>query len=181
MSKIGRKPISIGDVKVEIKGQELFFKGKLGSGSHVLPLGLTYTLSEDGKQIKIVCSEKEKELNQLWGLHRALLANELIGVEKGFEQDLIITGLGFKGALAGSKIIFSLGYSHKIDFEIPKGISVEIDKTGQLLKVKGSDRELVGHVCSRIKMLRKTEPYKGTGIKLAQETIFRKAGKTKSA
>ncbi|MGB8468216.1 MAG: 50S ribosomal protein L6 [Candidatus Babeliales bacterium] len=181
MSKIGRKPILIGNTRVEIKGQEIHIKGKSGELVHVLPQGLSAELINEGTHIKIMCTDASGDLNAAWGLHRALIANEIIGMDKGFEQDLIITGLGFKGVLSGTKIVFSLGYSHKIDFDLPKGVSVDIDKTGQLLKVKGADKEQVGLVCSQIKKLRPTEPYKGTGIKLAQEVIFRKAGKTKSA
>jgi large subunit ribosomal protein L6 len=179
MSKIGRKPIGLGNVKVEIIGQEIKYEGKDGSGVHILPKDFHAELIDNS--IKITCANITRENKVLWGLHRALLANEIKGADTGFEQELIITGLGFKGVLAGNKIIFSLGYSHKIDVPLPHGITVAIDKTGQIIKVKGSDKQQVGEICSSIRALRPPEPYKGTGIKLAGETILRKAGKTKSA
>lgn len=179
MSKIGRKPIDIKNVQVEVKGQEVHYKGKSGSGIHVLP-GCLRAEIED-KKLNILCDDLSGQNKTLWGLHRALLANKIIGVEKGFERELNITGLGYKGSLSGNKIIFSLGYSHKIEFPLPPQITVEIDKTGQIIKIKGSDKETVGRVADRIKKLRPPEPYKGTGIKLANETIIRKAGKAKAA
>ena len=106
-----------------------------------------------------------------------LLANELEGSEKGFSQKILISGLGYKGILKGKKITFSLGYSHKIDFDIPEGISVEIDKTGQKITVSGVDKQKVGFVCSQIRALRPVEPYKGRGIKLENEVVHRKGGK----
>ncbi len=181
MSKIGRKPIDLESVQVEVKGQEVHYKGNNASGLHVLPDVLYAELVGDGKQLKIICDNPTRENKTLWGLHRALLANEITGAGKGFEQALKITGLGYKGILSGNKIIFSLGFSHKIDFPVPDGISIEIDKTGQNIKVKGVSRHQVGAVSSEIRALRPPEPYKGTGIKLAEEIIMRKAGKTKAA
>ena len=179
MSKIGRKPIDLKGVKVELKENKVFYSGTKATGVHELPSALSAEVTE-GK-IKLNSVEKSQENNKLWGLHRALLANEIEGAGVGFTQKIIITGLGFKGILNGNKIDFSLGYSHKINFPIPDGITIEIDKTGQVIVVKGYNKELVGHVCSKIKALRPTEPYKGTGIKLDKEVILRKAGKTKSA
>ncbi len=185
MSKIGRKPIMLGKVQAEVKGQEVHVKGAKGSGVLVLPDMLTATV-RDGF---VVIAPKEgiekkrgrRELNQAWGLARALLANTIKGANAEFEKKLQIIGLGFKAALSGSTMVFSLGYSHKIDFPLPKGVSVDIDKTGQLLTFKSTDKELVGHVCSMVRALRLPEPYKGTGIKLATEVIARKAGKAKAA
>jgi large subunit ribosomal protein L6 len=109
-----------------------------------------------------------------------LLANELGGAAQEFEKMIEINGLGYKAALAGKKMIFALGYSHKIEKDIPEGISVEIDKSGQKVKVKSSDRFLVGQFCSEVRSLRLPEPYKGKGIKLQTEVIRRKtAGKGK--
>jgi large subunit ribosomal protein L6 len=115
----------------------------------------------------------------LWGLHRALLANKITGADKKFEKELRIVGLGFKAVAAGSKLQFTLGYSHKIDFELPKEVSIEIDKTGQILMARSADKEVLGHVCSKIRSLRLPEPYKGTGIQYATEKIRRKVGKKK--
>lgn len=183
MSKIGRKPIHIGSVQVEIKGQEVHYKGPKSSGVHVLPDVLTAQLED--KQLKIEVRKGVKkpvrEINRVWGLHRALLSNEVTGAASEFEKKIQIIGLGYKAAATGDKLVFSLGYSHKIDFELPKAVSVDIDRTGQLLTFKSANKELLGHVCSKVKALRLPEPYKGTGIKLAEEVLLRKAGKAKSS
>ncbi len=179
MSKIGRRPINSKDVQIDIKGQEVHFKGKKSSGVHVLPSEIKAELADD--TIVLTTDLRSSDGNRIWGLNRALLANKIIGANIGFEQKLIITGLGFKAVLTGNKLVFSLGYSHKIDFELPAGITVDIDKTGQILIVKGSDKMMVGQVCSHIRGLRPPEPYKGTGIKLEHEVLIRKAGKTKSS
>ena len=159
MSKIGRKPIDLETVQVEVNGQEVHYKGKnVSAGVHVLPDVLGAELVSDGKQLKIICDNPTRENKTLWGLHRALLANEIIGAGKGFEKELKITGLGYKGVLSGNKIIFSLGFSHKIDFPLPEGISVEINNTGQNIKVKGVSKHQVGAVSSEIRAVRPPEP-----------------------
>jgi large subunit ribosomal protein L6 len=109
------------------------------------------------------------------------LAIKIKGVENGFEQGMKIVGLGFKAQLSGKKLIFTLGYTHKIDFDLPEGISVEVDKTGQILTFKSHDKFLLGDVCDRVRSFRKPEPYKGTGVMKNNEVIARKAGKTKVA
>lgn len=186
MSKIGRKPIDIGSATVEIKGQEIHYSGKKKQGVYVLPKELQAQL--DGKMLTLTVSkesalnDKQKStLNRVWGLHRALLANEIKGAQEEFAKGIHINGLGFKAALSGSKVTFTLGYSHKIELELPTGVSLEIDKTGQKLVFKSSDKELVGQVCSKVRSFRVPEPYKGTGIKYDTEVITRKAGKTKAA
>ncbi len=179
MSKIGRRPIDVDNIQITIDGQNVSYKGKLDSGVYTLPSGLSAQLV-DGK-VKISSSLDPKEGNRIWGLHRALLTNKLIGASKGFAQGVKIVGLGFKGIVKGKVLELSLGYSHKIDYELPQGVTVEVDKTGQLLTVKGSDKELVGSACSYIRSLRPPEPYKGTGILVNDEVILRKAGKTKSS
>jgi large subunit ribosomal protein L6 len=186
MSKIGRKPIALGKIQVDVKGQEVHVKGAKHSGVQVLPDILTAVV-RDGSLVLMPKEGLEKktsrrgELNQVWGLQRALLSNKIHGANADFEKKLQIVGLGFKAALSGGAMVFSLGYSHKIDFALPNGVSVDIDKTGQFLTFKSSDKELLGHVCSMVRALRLPEPYKGTGIKLATEVIARKAGKTKAA
>ncbi|MDP3889422.1 MAG: 50S ribosomal protein L6 [bacterium] len=180
MSKIGRKPIDISGVKIEVKNQEIHFKGSKNSGVFVLPEELGIELSGE-KSLKIVGKQKSREVNRVWGLQRALLANKIKGATTEFVKELEIIGLGFKATKAGSNLVFSLGYSHKIDFELPKEVTIDIDKTGQKLTLKSFDKELLGKVCSQIKSLRLPEPYKGTGIKLKEETLRRKAGKTKAA
>lgn len=179
MSKIGRKPIDISNITVEIKGNEVHYKGKKSTGVYVLPQQLNVVVED--KKLRLVAAKKGGDTNLVWGMHRALLANQLIGSDKGFERQVRIVGLGFKAAASGSKIQFSLGYSHKIDYTLPAAVTVEIDKTGQLLTFKSTDKTVLGAVCSEVRALRPPEPYKGTGIQYAGEVILRKAGKAKSA
>jgi large subunit ribosomal protein L6 len=179
MSKIGRKPIDIQGVKVEFKDHVLSYKGAKASGTLTLPDVLEVEIN--GDSLKLVSKERNRDANRVWGLHRALLFNAITGARQEFEYKIQIVGLGFKAKQAGSKIEFSLGYSHKIDFDLPKEVSVVIDKSGQNLSFKSADKELLGLVCSQVRELRKPEPYKGTGIKFEDEVLFRKAGKTKSA
>jgi len=179
MSKIGRKPIALGNVQVDIKGQEVHFKSSKSSGIYALPLELQANVED--KFLTLTPARKSRDINRVWGLHRALLANQLQGASTGFERKLIINGLGFKAVVSGSKIVFSLGFSHKIDFDLPKEVTAEVDKTGQQLTLKSINKEIVGQVASSIRALRPPEPYKGTGIKTAEEVIVRKAGKTKSS
>lgn len=183
MSKIGRKPINISGVQVEIKEQQVHYKGSKSTGTYQVPAELSVRL-EDGVLLLGINADntkKVRDINRIWGLHRSLLANDIQGASKEFERQIKITGLGFKGVLSSGKVLFSLGYSHKIDFVIPKGVSIDIDKTGQLLTVRSADRELTGLVVSNIEKLRPTEPYKGTGIKEATKFVFRKPGKAKSS
>ncbi len=178
MSKIGRKPIKLEDVKVTINDQEISYTGKHASGSHVLPSALKATVT--GQELLLGLNGVSREGNCLWGLHRALLANKIQGAHKPFERQVQVVGLGFKAISKGDKIEFSLGYSHKIDFVLPKNVTFEIDKTGQLLTFKSTDKELLGQTCGQLRFLRPVEPYKGTGIRWTTDVVIRKTGKTKA-
>lgn len=179
MSKIGRKPIELSTAKVTIEGNKVTIQGAKEKVEHVVPGDIKVAV--DGKQLLLSVEKRTRENSAKWGLHRALLANIVKGVEKGFEQKVTIVGLGFKAIANGKKLTFSLGYSHKIDYELPVGVSVDIDKSGQNLLFKASDRFLLGNVCDQIRAFRRPEPYKGTGILREQDVVIRKAGKTKSA
>ena len=179
MSKIGRKPVVFSSAKIEIAGQQISIKGAKASIVHELPKELVATVSGNALSITLADGTAKKAV-ALWGLHRALLANKIKGSESGFEQRVKIVGLGFKAVAVGSNMTFSLGYSHKTEYELPANITVEIDKTGQLLTFRGTDKELLGSVCDAVRSFRKPEPYKGTGIMLENEVIIRTAGKTKS-
>lgn len=178
MSKIGRRPIQLTTAKVEISGQQVTIKGAKASFVHHLPEGVLVAL--EGKELMVSVKDTEGKSAAMWGLHRALLANKVKGVESGFEQKIKIVGLGLKAQAAGKKLTFSLGYSHKIEYEVPAAVDIDIDKTGQLLALRSADKELLGQVCDSIRSFRKPEPYKGTGIMLEGEVIIRKAGKTKA-
>lgn len=181
MSKIGRKPIKLNGVAVEIKGQDVHYKGPKASGVYHLPSELHARVEDSSlylipaKDMQGMGQKQISNVNRAWGLSRALLANELGGAAQAFEKMLEIHGLGYKAALADKKVILTLGYSHKIEKDIPAGVSMEIDKSGQKVKVTCSDKNLLGEFCSKIRALREPEPYKGKGIKLQTEVIFRKA------
>ena len=177
MSKVGKIPISLDGVTVEIKGQEVHYKGKRALGVHDLDRLLVVELKDNKLYITPIVNTSDSR--RVWGLHRALLNNKIIGAHAGFKKELRIIGLGYKAILMGPRIQFSLGYSHKIDFDLPKDVTVEIDKSGQFLTFDSFNKDLLGQVCSDVRALRPPEPYKGTGIKYATETIIRKAGKTK--
>ena len=179
MSKIGRKPIAFSAAKIEILGNDVTISGSKANFVHQLPDCLTAEI--DGKNLKISMKEISRDSKMLWGLHRALLANKVKGAETGFEQKMTIVGLGYKAQLSGSKAIFSLGYTHKIEYDLPKEVTLEVDKSGQVLLFKSSDKFILGNVCDTVRSFRPPEPYKGTGIIREGEVILRKAGKTKSS
>jgi large subunit ribosomal protein L6 len=179
MSKIGRKPIPLKTAKIEIHNNTVKISGGKVDFVHELPVELTAKVLD-----KALCLESEKKTRAagvLWGLHRALLANKVKGVEVGFEQKIIIVGLGYKAQLTGKKMLLTLGYTHKIDYELPSEVTVDIDKTGQVLLFKSPDKFLLGKVCDTVRSFRPPEPYKGTGIMKEHEKIIRKAGKTKAS
>ncbi|MFA5075388.1 MAG: 50S ribosomal protein L6 [Candidatus Babeliales bacterium] len=179
MSKIGRKPIEVSTAKVEIKGKKIFLKGPKAEFIHELPEEVNVILENGFLTLSI--SENNRENRMLWGLHRALIANKIIGVQSGFEKNVKIVGLGYKAQLLGKKLTFILGYSHKIDYELPVGVTVDVDKTGQNLIFKSSDKFLLGNVCDIVRSFRPPEPYKGTGIMIEGQVLIRKAGKTKAS
>jgi large subunit ribosomal protein L6 len=182
MSKIGRKPILLNNVTVDIKGNLIHYKGQNASGVYTLGDALKAEVTDNKLLLKPAVEQKvnSRNFNRIWGMHRALLANSLNGAGAGFEKEIQINGLGYKAVQAGNKLTFSLGYSHKKELELPSDVTVKIDKTGQRLTFCSANRQKLGQVCGQVKLLRKTEPYKGTGIKLATEEIIRKAGKTKA-
>ena len=176
MSRIGKLPIEIPTgVKVAISGLDVSVEGPKGKLSRTIMDGVTISVEE--KQILVVRKDDSIVARSAHGLVRTLLNNMVVGVTKGFEKALEINGVGYRAEAKGEILNLSLGYSHPINYELPKGITVEVDKMTKLL-VKGIDKELVGQVAAKIRDFRGPEPYKGKGIKYADETILRKAGKT---
>jgi len=177
MSKIGRKPIKFSSAKIKIDGNKIMIDGAKNKFTHELPEEISAKVEDSN--LVLTVGDNTRAARMKWGLHRALLANKVKGVESGFEQGVKIIGLGYRAKLSGKKLVFSLGYSHKIDYTLPEGVTVEIDKkTGQQLLFKSHDKCLLGSVCDDVKRFRRPEPYKGKGIIRADETIRRKAGKT---
>ncbi len=178
MSKIGKRPIDVGSVQVKIKDNQIDYKGKNHSGVYTLPPTLSVRL--DGSKLFIEQITSDKATRNVWGLHRALLASTLAGAAQDFSRSLEIHGLGFKAQVSGNSVVFSLGYTHKINLDLPKEVKLTVDKTGQKLTFTSFDKEKLGQVCASVRALRPPEPYKGTGIKFAEEVIRRKAGKAKA-
>lgn len=177
MSKIGRKPIPFSSAKVVVDGKTVKVDGSKAKFVHELPEEIDAKV--DGNELVLTVKNADSRDERMkWGLHRALLANKVKGAESGFEMGIKIVGLGYKAQLSGKKLVFSLGYSHKIEYPLPDGVTIDIDRTGQQLTVKSHDKALLGDVCDKIKSFRTPEPYKGTGIMRADEHIVRKAGKT---
>jgi len=176
MSRIGKLPIEIpAGVKVLINNNDVTVTGPKGTLSRTVLDFVTLDLSD--KALTVARVDDSIKARSAHGLTRTLLSNMVTGVTKGFERALEINGVGYRAELKGDVLNLSLGYSHPINFQLPKGITVEVDKMTKLL-VKGIDKELVGQTAAKIREFRSPEPYKGKGVKYADETILRKAGKT---
>lgn len=176
MSRIGKLPIEIPKgVKITYNEPCLKVDGPKGTLSRNVMEGVALDLSETS--IVVTRADDGIKSRSAHGLTRTLINNMVTGVTKGFETALEISGVGYRAEVKGDVLNLSLGYSHPINYELPKGISVEVDKMTKVL-VKGIDKELVGQVAAKIRGFRGPEPYKGKGIKYAGEVILRKAGKT---
>jgi len=175
MSRIGKMPIQIPKgVKIDLNGDLLSVKGPKGELNRTIHPKVN--LNTENDQILVTVNGVSKESKSFHGLFRALIANMVTGVTQGFERGLEIVGVGYRAEMSGRKATFHLGYSHSIVFELPEGIEAAVDKTK--ITLKGIDKELLGRTAAKIRSFRKPEPYKGKGIKYADEIIKRKAGKT---
>jgi large subunit ribosomal protein L6 len=175
MSRIGKKPIPIQkEIQANIQGNIFSIKGP--KGKLELKMHPRVGIQIDNNQILISVKEADKEAKSLHGLYRALIANMVRGVMTGFEKSLEIVGVGYRAELSGRDAIFHIGYSHPVVFTLPEGIDAVIEKTK--ITLKGIDKEKVGRIAAKIRSFKKPEPYKGKGIKYADEHIRRKAGKT---
>ena len=179
MSKIGKINISIPEkVKVALTGNIINIEGPLGKKSLNIDLEIFNLNIKEGKEISIKPKEINKNSKRLWGMNRSLINNAVIGSSTGYEKTLELVGVGYRAALKGSQLNLQLGYSHDIIFDIPEGIKILVEKQ-TTLKITGSDKELVGSVVSKIKTLRKIEPYKGKGIREKGQYVLKKEGKKK--
>jgi large subunit ribosomal protein L6 len=176
MSRIGKKPITFPkNVKISQSADIVKVEGPKGTLSSKLPEGITVVIGEGN----IVVERKSEELSAraYHGLARTLIGNMVQGVSAGFEKKLEISGVGYRAELSGSNLKFVLGFSSPVEYNIPKGIDIKLDKQVNIV-VSGIDKQLVGRVAAEIRSLKKPEPYKGKGIKYADEYIKRKAGKS---
>ena len=177
MSRIGKHPVKLVDgVSANITDNEIVVKGKLGELKTHIPAGVFVTM-ENG-EIIVKPLHNGKESRALWGTERQNIENLMKGVTEGFKKDLELIGVGYRAQVSGQKLKLVLGYSHDIDYDLPEGVkAVVTDQTK--LTLSGMDKQLVGQVAAEIRSYRAPEPYKGKGVKYADETILRKDGKKK--
>ena len=179
MSKIGKINISIPEkVKVILSGNMINIEGPLGKKSLNIDLEIFDLNITEGKEVSIKPKKNTQDTKRLWGMNRSLINNAIIGASKGYEKILELSGVGYRAALKGNTLNLQLGFSHDINFDIPEGVKIQVEKQ-IILKITGNDKQQVGMVASQIKSLRPPEPYKGKGIKEQGQYILRKEGKKK--
>lgn len=177
MSRIGKKPVPVpAGVTANVHGQVVEVKGPKGTLSFTATDDVTITLA-DGS-VTVAPRGTSKRARQQWGMSRSMIENLVTGVTKGFKKELEINGVGYRAAIQGNVLKLSLGYSHEVNFDVPKGVTVTTPKQTEIV-VEGIDAQLVGQVAANIREWRGPEPYKGKGIKYKGEFIFRKEGKKK--
>jgi large subunit ribosomal protein L6 len=173
MSRIGRKPVVLPQgVKVQVAAERIEVQGPKGKLSVPLPAGIRV----EQKDKEVLASRESDEQRALHGLTRALLANAVLGVTEGFKRELDIVGVGYRAELKGKNVVFSLGYSHPIEFPVPEGIQISVAQQTHLV-VTGADKAQVGQVAANIRALRPPDPYKQKGVRRTGEVLKKKAGK----
>ncbi len=185
MSRIGNKPVAIPEgVEISVEGQNVKAKGKLGELTVAVHDEVSVKLGEvanDDKTQKIVelaPKSNSRFAKQIWPTMRTLVNNIVVGVSEGYSKKLEIKGVGYRGNLQGKTLVLALGFSHEVRYDVPEGVEVKMD--GQTnIEVSGIDKQLVGHVAAKIRGFKKPEPYKGKGIRYADEYVVRKEGKKK--
>ncbi|MEW5744722.1 MAG: 50S ribosomal protein L6 [Nitrospirota bacterium] len=177
MSRIGKKPIAIPQgVNVEVKQDVVRVKGPKGELSYTFPEGITVT-AKDGTVV-VERQGDEQRHRALHGLARSLVANMVSGVSQGYTRVLEITGIGYRAQVKGSKLAFTLGYSHPIEFDLPPGVTAKADEKQTTITLSGIDKQVLGQVAANVRKLRAPDAYKGKGVRYAGERIKLKAGKT---
>ena len=176
MSRIGKKIIPIPKgVKIDVKPGSVEVQGPKGKLLQPLPPGIGFEVT--GDQLHARLMREDPELGKFHGLARSLIANGVLGVTEGFKRELDIVGVGYRAELRGKQVVFALGYSHSVVFDVPPGIDIVIEKQTHVT-VTGVDRQLVGQVAANIRRLRKPDPYKQKGVRFTGEVLKKKAGKT---
>jgi large subunit ribosomal protein L6 len=177
MSRIGQKPIAVPQgVKVQLGPHAIEIQGPKGKLSLTVPHGIKFE-TKDGH---LVATRESEEHRALHGLARALVANAVHGVTQGFKKELDIVGVGYRGEVKGKNLVLTLGYSHPIEFPIPEGIQIAVEKQTHLT-VSGADKGKVGQVAANIRALRPPDPYKQKGVRITGERLKKKAGKAGAA
>ena len=177
MSRIGKKPVLIPEgVTASVEGQKVTAKGPKGELEFVVNKEVLVKMEEGA--ISVDPRDQSKEARSKWGMSRTMVSNIMEGVKDGFEKKLEINGVGYRAAMQGKDVQLSLGFSHEVVYKVPDGVTVACTKPTELV-VSGIDKQKVGQVAAEIRSYRPPEPYKGKGVKYADETIFRKEGKKK--
>ena len=179
MSKIGKMNISIPEkVKVALSGNTLNIEGPVGKKTLNVDLNLFNLDIKEGKEISIAPKKIDQEIKRIWGMKRSLINNAIMGSSNGYEKVLELVGVGYRASIKENQLNLQLGYSHDINFDIPEGIKISVEKQ-TTLKITGIDKQQVGSVASKLKTLRKIEPYKGKGVREKGQHILKKEGKKK--
>ena len=177
MSRVGKMPVSVPNgVDVAVKQDQINVKGSLGALA--LTRNALVTVTHDGDKLSFIPANDSREANAMSGTMRQLVNNMVVGVTKGFEKKLYLVGVGFKAAAQGSKLNLIVGFSHPVDFVMPAGITVATPTPTEIV-IKGSDRQRVGQIAAEVRAVRPPEPYKGKGIRYADEKITIKETKKK--
>lgn len=177
MSRIGKAPVNIPDgVKIAINDNVVEAKGKLGTASYALPDDVS--VAQEDNVLILTPAGKKREQRTSWGTSRSQVQNVVQGVSEGFEKKLEINGVGYRAAMQGNTLVLQLGFSHDVNFPVPEGISINCESP-TAITISGVDKQKVGQVAAKIRSYRPPEPYKGKGIKYANEQILRKEGKKK--
>ena len=179
MSKLGKKPILLPkDSTVKVDGGSLLVSGPKGTHKLMFNEKMFSSKINEKNEFEISPKNKDKKSSLMWGTYRSLINNAVLGVTKGHEKNLELSGVGFRASMKGDKLVLQLGFSHEVAYTIPKGIIVKIEKQTKL-NISGSDKELVSKVSADIKSLKPVEPYKAKGIKEKDQFVIRKEGKKK--
>jgi large subunit ribosomal protein L6 len=176
MSRIGKKPIPLPDkVKLTLAGNLITVQGEKGKLSHSMHSSVELRIEKD--VATVIKKLDDKHTDAVQGLTRSIVANMVTGVHSGFQRNLEVNGIGYRAAVNGNVLALTLGYSHPVNYDLPDGVSATVDKSN-VITLSAIDKELLGQTAAKIRKLRAPEPYKGKGIKYAEEHIQRKAGKT---
>ncbi len=177
MSRVGKLPVPIASgLQVKLEGQKITVQGKTGTLSYIAPREVTLKVEDNA--VKVTPVNLSKRARAMWGLSRNLIKTMVHGLDKGYTKTLELVGVGYRAALQGNVLKLNLGFSHDVDYAIPQGIKVNVQKQ-TIIEISGVDKQQVGQVAAEIRRFRKPEPYKGKGIKYSDEIILRKEGKKK--
>lgn len=177
MSRIGKKPIDIPQgIQVEIDNSLLRVKSNKGELSYSIPSNIEVRVQDN--KISVIRKGDDKKDRALHGLSRTLIANMITGLSQGYQRVLEIAGIGYKAQLKGNNLVFSLGYSHPVEFALPQGITATVDEKQTTITLKGVDKQLIGQVAANIRSIRPPDAYKGKGVRYAGQKLKLKAGKT---